>query len=247
MSKREAKEGTSAHLVLQGKGGVGKSLVAFLLAQYFGDRKRTVQCYDTDPVNATLAKYKALNVKHLPLVVEGQVDSRKFDLLMEDMLETAGTTFVVDNGAATFLPLGHYMAENHAYDVLAAGGVDVTTHCVVTGGQALTDTMLGLDALTKIARDGSVVVWINEFFGPVEHEGTPFHQLPVFTRNQAKFRGTVTLQRRNADTFGADVRDMVSQHLTFREALEAMPVMARTRLKLVQQEVYDQLDAIGLQ
>ena len=37
-SNREA-EPTSIHLSLQGKGGVGKSLVASLLAQYFRHRK----------------------------------------------------------------------------------------------------------------------------------------------------------------------------------------------------------------
>ena len=49
--------GTTVHLSLQGKGGVGKSLVASLLAQYFRDRKgMSVRCIDADPVNQTLAQ-----------------------------------------------------------------------------------------------------------------------------------------------------------------------------------------------
>lgn len=44
-----ADSGTAVHPTLQGKGGVGKSLVAAILAQYFGDRGRDVRCVDTDP------------------------------------------------------------------------------------------------------------------------------------------------------------------------------------------------------
>ena len=46
------------HFILQGKGGVGKSFIASLLAQYLRDRKNgQVVCFDTDPVNPTLSRY----------------------------------------------------------------------------------------------------------------------------------------------------------------------------------------------
>src|SRR4051812_14654472 len=46
----DGKNGTRAnsiHLSLQGKGGVGKSLVASILAQYFRARGLAVRCIDT--------------------------------------------------------------------------------------------------------------------------------------------------------------------------------------------------------
>lgn len=43
----------SAHLVLQGKGGVGKSLVSSIIAQYLNQKNYTTICGDTDPVNST--------------------------------------------------------------------------------------------------------------------------------------------------------------------------------------------------
>ena len=45
------------HLTLQGKGGVGKSLVASILAQYFRHRGAEIHCLDTDPVNQTFSQY----------------------------------------------------------------------------------------------------------------------------------------------------------------------------------------------
>ena len=72
-------QGNSIHLTLQGKGGVGKSLIASILAQYFVERHREIICIDTDPVNRTLFQYKALNVTRLELLRDGRLDPRVFD------------------------------------------------------------------------------------------------------------------------------------------------------------------------
>ena len=92
------------HLILQGKGGVGKSMVAAILGQFLRARGLDVRCIDTDPVNQTLTQYTALHAEHLKLMSESRIDSRVFDQLMERML-TESATFVVDNGASTFIPL----------------------------------------------------------------------------------------------------------------------------------------------
>ena len=57
------------HFVLQGKGGLGKSLVSAILGQYFHARKATLHCFDTDPVNATFAQYEALAAEHINVYV----------------------------------------------------------------------------------------------------------------------------------------------------------------------------------
>jgi Mrp family chromosome partitioning ATPase len=56
------------HLVMQGKGGVGKSLVSTWLAEYLLTRRKEVRCIDGDPVNRSLAQYAALNADKLDLV-----------------------------------------------------------------------------------------------------------------------------------------------------------------------------------
>ena len=45
----------TVHLILQGKGGVGKSFIAALLAQYLQEKGVAVRCFDADPVNSTQA------------------------------------------------------------------------------------------------------------------------------------------------------------------------------------------------
>ena len=160
------------HLTLQGKGGVGKSLVASIIAQYLRDKGREVRCIDTDPVNRTFAQYAALSADRLNLRDEhNRIEQRAFDSLMERFLTEDTTTFVVDNGASTFLPLWHYLLENNALDYLRQNGRRVYVHTVITGGQALLDTLNGFHELAQSTGDRNIVVWVNEYFGRVEAEG----------------------------------------------------------------------------
>ena len=151
MGKTQNTNGTgSIHLTLQGKGGVGKSLIASILAQFFRDSGRDVRCIDTDPVNRTFAQYSALGADRLNLRDEhNRIEQRAFDSLMERFLTEEGATFVVDNGASTFLPLWHYILENSALDYLREHGRRVYVHTVITGGQALLDTLNGFHELAQ--------------------------------------------------------------------------------------------------
>jgi len=42
---------TAIHIALQGKGGVGKSLVSAILSQYLSSKGQDVLAIDADPVN----------------------------------------------------------------------------------------------------------------------------------------------------------------------------------------------------
>jgi len=68
------------HITLRGKGGVGKSLVSSILAQYFRYRGAAIHCIDTDPVNQTFSQYAELAAEHLTLMHDGKIDSRGFDI-----------------------------------------------------------------------------------------------------------------------------------------------------------------------
>src|SRR5258707_11120924 len=139
---------TSIHISLQGKGGVGKSLISAILSQYLLSKGQDVHGVDADPVNQTLAEYRGLAVTRLNLLKEGNVDQREFDLLMERFLTESGT-FVPDTAASTFIPLRHYALQNHALDYLREKGKRPSTHSVIPGGQSLNDTPTGSDRLPE--------------------------------------------------------------------------------------------------
>jgi hypothetical protein len=237
--------GTSIHIALQGKGGVGKSLISAILSQYLLSRGQDVHGIDADPVNQTLSEYRGLAVSCLKLLKDGSVDQREFDLLMERFLTESGT-FVVDTGASTFIPLWHYVLENHALDYLRERGKRVFVHSVITGGQALNDTLVGFEQLAESMREKNIVVWLNEYFGAVLQDGSPFREMAAYKRHAGKVHGSVAIVRRTADTFGRDVEEMICNKMTFDEALNGsgFTIMAKQRLRVVQRDLFEQLDAI---
>ena len=235
------------HLSLQGKGGVGKSLVSSILAQYFMYRSLPVQCIDTDPVNRTLSQYKGLDVQQLRLLRDGNVDQRGFDALMEIMLTTE-KVFVVDNGASTFIPLWHYFLENNVPGLLKNAGKQLYVHTVITGGQALEDTLKGFGELAETSAARMIVVWLNEFFGRIESGGKTFDEMAVYKQNETKVVGSVGIPKRTPDTFGRDIEEMIARKYTFDEAIRSgdATIMAKQRLRVIQRDLFAQLDALAL-
>ncbi len=69
----------SIHLILQGKGGVGKSMIAAFIAQYKLGKGKLPLCLDTDPVNASFEAYKSLKVSRLSILQHEEIDPRRFD------------------------------------------------------------------------------------------------------------------------------------------------------------------------
>ena len=65
---------------------------------------------------------------------DGNIDVRGFDALMERLLTEDGT-FVIDNGASTFIPLWSYIVENQVIEILRQAGKRLYVHTVITGGK----------------------------------------------------------------------------------------------------------------
>ena len=232
------------HMVLQGKGGVGKSLAAGLLAQFFMEQDRTVRCIDTDPVNATLAGYPAFNATALNIMNGDDVDPRRFDELIEIILSaTPETHLVIDNGAATFLPFCSYLADNAVFDLLTGSDHHVHLHTVVTGGQAMLDTLSGLKSLLRSFAGLPLVVWLNPFFGPISRDGKSFEEFALFKESEQAISAILRLPDRRKDTFGKDLEQMLSDRKTFAEADMApeYTIMARQRLRMLWRDIRDEL------
>lgn len=240
-------DSATIHLVLQGKGGVGKSFVAAILAQYLQSKSMPVQCLDIDPVNATLAQYKALKAEHVKILKRGTVHTKQFDTVIDRVCENSGV-FVIDSGAATFVPLWSYLLENEAFAFLRSRSRRVFLHCVIAGGQAKSDTCNGFHRMAETTEEQNIVVWLNEYFGPIVADGKPFEEFEVATQHAGKLLGTVLIPERNSDTYGEDLRRMLGQRLTFDEAIRSadFTLLAKQRLVIVRRELFEQLDRVAI-
>jgi hypothetical protein len=238
----------TVHFILQGKGGIGKTLVSTILAQWLAAKDDTpLRCYDTDQENATFSRYKAMDVKHVPVMTDARtIDPKRFDALMIDILEDDGNC-VIDNGANTFSPLVAYLIENDCFALLQESGRKVYIHTIVGGGDTLHDTAMGFLSTAK-STSVPLVLWENEHFGAlVSASGKSFIESQTYADNAARVVGRVVLTQRNADTFGADIKKMNTARLTAEEvkASDKFNVMEKQRIKVVFRDLFEQLDMVN--
>lgn len=236
------------HLILQGKGGVGKSFVASLLAQYYGTKSVPVTCIDTDPVNATFAGYSGIDAERISLMDGTVLNERNFDGMIERIV-AEDKDFIIDNGASSFIPLSNYLLENGVFAMLRQYKRRPVVHSVITGGQAMGDTLAGLSStLTATTAENPVVVWVNEFFGDVVYEGAGFEDMAVYQDNREKIAAIIRIPRQSSSTFGKDVQLMLEKKLTFADVAKSADfgLMAKQRLATVQRSLFDQIEQFGV-
>lgn len=234
----------TVHLVLQGKGGVGKSLTASMLAQFLKVHDYALTAIDTDPTNASFAAIEALGAKHIQIMEDGEINPRLFDSLMEEIFEAEDDAhIVVDTGATAFIALCAYLAQNQALMMLEQSDIRVFLHTPICGGAAFDDTIAGLRSILEHFPTVPVVVWANEFFGPVEKNGRTFEESKLYREHADRVVSIMRHEKVHRDTFGEDVRQMMERKLSFQQACVSpdFNVMARQRLKLIWRSIEAQL------
>ena len=242
MAKKESQK--QVHIILQGKGGVGKSVIATLLAQYLKE-KGALRCIDTDPINPTFSKFAALEVEHLNLLSSpNKINERLFDGMIETIL-SSDQSFIIDTGAGGFLAISNYIVENDIINVLSSA-FDVFIHVPITGGQAFIETGKGLRNISEqFDQKAKIVIWVNEFFGKLGKEIEAFE---FYKQVQGRIFKTIIIPEQSIDTFGQDIKMMLTEHKTFNEASENddFRFMVKRRLNIFKEQIFVQLDEAEL-
>jgi len=235
-----------AHLVLQSKGGVGKSLVAALLSQYFQSREDSLICIDTDSENATLASYRALPSRKIPLMEGGVINEKAFDSIMDMIPSNPDDEIVIDNVTSAFVLLMNYLLEKKIFELLENKGYELLTHTVVTGGQAFLNTIDGLGVLiTRFPGSARFVVWLNEYFGPIEQDGKAFREMKIYREHEERIRKVITLPKQS-ELFERDMQQMLKAHATFDETmrLAAFQLLSKSRLFRIKEALFAQMEGM---
>ena len=239
------------NFILQGKGGVGKTITSSILMQFLKDRsdkKSKIMGIDTDPNNTSFTSIKKLAAKHLKLFDENQqINERNFDNMIELFFKNQDTTFVVDNGATSFLPLIGYLVDNDIMQMLQ-DKFNIVIHIPITGGEAQNDTLNGMQYIINTFKEKEVTfnIWINEFFGKVESEDKIFEEFEIYNQNKKHIKGILYLPQMNQKTYGADLEKMHKAKLTYEEIglNENFTLMEKQRLKTYQDKIFNMLDMV---
>lgn len=184
------------HLVMQGKGGVGKSLLAFYLAQYVKDFKKKCLVFDTDPLNPTLSRTASLDAKVVKLLDDDRTTIVKsaFDEMIE-ACENLDSDAVIDIGSSSFVPMLEYCGKNDVFDLWQTMGHNCLIHSIITG-KDFTDTCDWFGEIMRRTRHLSSIssfVWLNPFTGPVEKDGRSFESTVQYQENKDRIRAILTM------------------------------------------------------
>lgn len=223
----------TTHFILQGKGGVGKSMIAGLLYQSLLKAGKDVCAFDTDPVNATLSGYAEFNVTRIEIMRNGDIDPRQFDQLFEGLMSAPASSHVlVDNGA--------YLQQNEVLPTLAEEGHTVFFHTVVTGGQAVVDTARGLYQLADGFPSTPLVVWLNPFFGEIVLDGKQFEEFKVYQQFKSQFHAVIRLPDAPRATLGRDLEELFAKRHSFEAGMASSTtnIAVKSRLRRYWAEVY---------
>lgn len=235
------------HMFLQGKGGVGKSFAATLLAQKMIEDGKKPLCIDVDPHNPTFSGYKALNVQRFKVMEGDDVDPWKFDQMIE-LIEKSKEDVIIDNGASSFIALASYIKKTEIPALLNSIGHTLVIHTVIVGANALADTVEEFVKTVSIfPPETKYVVWINPVHGAVQVDGKEFTEFKAYKNNAHRIAALVEIPAYDEKTFGRSLRQMMTDNLTFQEALKgtSVPIVSRQRLTIMRRDIYKNLEPVA--
>jgi hypothetical protein len=156
------------HLIGGEKGGVGKSMVARLLAQYFIDQQQPFIGFDTDRSHGALMRFYADYAS--PALVDRY---EALDALMEAALEQPQRRVLVDLAAQTQEPLLKWMDESGVLDLADLSGIALVHWHVMDNGRDSVELLERL--LERFGQRVRYVLVKNELrggdFGQLERSG----------------------------------------------------------------------------
>ena len=118
------------------KGGVGKSVTARVLAQYFIDRSRPFTGYDTDRSHSSFTRFYEGFAS--PVVVDS---FEGLDTVVNGFETQPQQSVIVDLAAQTLAPLSSWIKESDLFDVFKELGVAVNFWHVLDDGRDSTDLL----------------------------------------------------------------------------------------------------------
>jgi hypothetical protein len=160
---------TRIHLIGGEKGGVGKSVVARVLAQYFIDREIPFLAFDTDQSHGSLRRFYADYARHVSIGSYEGLDS-----IVEAAAEQPERHVIVDLAAQTHQFIAQWMDDSGLLEIREDLGLEPTYWHVMDTGRDSADLLAKL--LDRFAERLPLVVVLNEVrgndFAVLESSGT---------------------------------------------------------------------------
>ena len=237
----------SINLILQAKSEVGKTYIASILAEYFQAKGSEFRAYDADKSENSFAKFGGLKVEPIEILdANRHLNPSAFDKFRTEAI-SHNNNLVIDTGVDIFEPLVQHFVKNGYDNLIAESTTEMIVHTVIAGGDRLDDTINGLVTLcNKLPSNMKIVVWLNEYFGPIEVAGKPFEEFKIYENNREKIHGIVKIREQNSELFKADLLKKNTLKMTLSEAIksEEFSEVSSSRFEEFRRELFEQLDIV---
>ena len=223
------------------KGGVGKSVVARVLAQYFIDQGRTFTGYDTDRSHATFSRFYSDFASRV--VVDNYEGLDQVVASFDGVAAGEMPSVIVDLAAQTTAPLADWVRDSELFPLMADLGVAVNYWHVADAGRDSVD-LLG-DILGRFGPGPRYVVVKNlgrgsDFSGLEQSEEMAQaleYGARIVTLEQLQEATMRKIDRQNASFWAA---------LNNPSVVDALGLLERQRLRSWLNRTYASFDALAL-
>ncbi|HEY6133164.1 MAG TPA: mobilization protein [Rubrivivax sp.] len=225
------------HLVGGEKGGVGKSMVSRLLAQYFIDHQMPFVGFDTDRSHGSLLRFYS---EHAAPALVDRFEA--LDAIVEAAVAEPGRRVLVDLAAQTHDPLVKWMDESGVLDMADLSGIQLTYWHVMDAGRDSVDLLTRL--LDRFGQRLRYVVVRNQLrgddFGQLDRSGEleRARGLGAKVMDLKKLHDTVVQKIDTRNSTFADARNSSN--------VDGLGLMERQRLKMWMSNTYAAIGTIGV-
>jgi hypothetical protein len=227
------------HLIGGEKGGVGKSMVSRLLAQYFIDHEIPFVGFDTDRSHGSLLRFYADYAS--PALTDRY---EALDAIVETAIEHPGRRVLVDLAAQTQEPLVRWMEESGVLDMADLSGIQLNYWHVMDSGRDSVDLLKRL--LDRFGQRVHYVIVKNQLrgddFGQLERSGELERALGLGARvmELKKLHEAVVqkIDARNSSFWSARNGGAIDG--------PGLGIMERQRLKLWMNHAFDAIARVGV-
>ena len=227
------------HLIGGEKGGVGKSLVARILAQYFIDKELPFLGFDTDRSHGALMRFYAGYVS--PVVVDRY---EALDAIVEAAVAQPDRRVLVDLAAQTHEPLVKWMDESGVLELTAEAGFTLHYWHVMDAGKDSVDLLAKL--LEQFGNRLSYVLVLNQLrgddFSILQKSGVQEKAVALGARVVSiKHLSENAMQKIDASSSSFWAAGNSADKDT-----TGLGLMDRQRVKMWLRAAYQQIDAVGV-
>ena len=230
---------STIHLIGGEKGGVGKSVVARLLAQYMIDHEMSFVGFDTDRSHGSLLRFYADFAS--PTVID---NFQSLDAIIETASEQPEQRILVDLAAQTHHPLARWIDESGVLELAEELGISICYWNVMDSGKDCVDLLNKLLDQFR-ARVDYVLVQNqlrDEHFNLLESSGVKERALAFDAK-------VITLKRLHAPV----MTKIDSNSYSFwaaknkdADSLNALGLLERQRVKIWLNHAYEEIESVGV-